>query len=47
MFPNRIGSVNVWILNLNPKNQFGKCRGFNEMTKDKIFPLKLSFQIQI
>ena len=25
VIPNRIGLVNVWILNLNHENQFAKC----------------------
>ena len=42
VFPNRMGLVNVWILNLISKNQFGNCKGFNEVTKDRIFPLELN-----
>ena len=42
VFPNQTGLVNVWILNLNSKNQFGKCKCFNEVTKDRIFPLELN-----
>ena len=42
VFPNQIGLVNVWILNLNSKNQFGKYKCFSEVTKDRIFPLELN-----
>ena len=42
VIPNRVGLVNVWILNLNHENQFAKCGLFNEVTKNKFFPLKLS-----